>query len=103
MKSRPPIPFGLTPTEFNSLVYCYHEGHSQEQAAEWLRITQPAVTQAIESAKAKIVALGMPEPKPHGQHSREELRRAMPVLFRRLTHEETYVQCGAVAAGDEPY
>ena len=70
--------FGLSPLETHCLIWCFHEGFTAAEVAHSINRSTHAVNDAIKRACDKIVAQGLPRPKPYGRGSRAELMAWFP-------------------------
>jgi hypothetical protein len=75
----------LTELERHILASCYSDGYSEADVAGFLGVPAGAVRQTLRRACNKVVAAGLPRPRPYGRGSREELRAAVPALVEMTT------------------
>lgn len=61
------------------------DGLTTADVASRLRVTPQAVSRVWNRASNRLVAVGLPAPRPWGRGSREELRRAVPALSPYLS------------------
>lgn len=72
---------GLTDLESHVLARCYSDGETVAVVAGNLGRTVEEVREALGRACRKVVAAGLPMPRPHGRGNRAEVQATMPALM----------------------